>query len=333
MGKILNQLRRTQSKITVAAPIDHREDCEVVAVTPVNEDSRPFIEVGGKDKPAQASADVLAFGPLPTRSTLLNNDKPLLNNDKRTHSSAYTFATSATLRLLAAASTQSRQVGSMPQEPAGQPAAWLIAHHQPDHAISQQYRELIRGVRQTMRARQNAHTLLFVPNDHNIGATSALLNLAITAACENANAGKSADVLVVDGHFAAPGVAAQFGMSNIPGFADVVAGRQTWKETVRTTPIASLHLIGAGRTENLREPSAAALADIFQQLSSRYSTIFVDGPCCLEIDLALKFCVACDCVFPVVPRESADQFLSHDMIQRFAATGCHVAGAIVTQNN
>src|SRR5947208_3384025 len=117
MGKILDRLRRTPSKIIAAgAPAIQPED-EVVAVAPVNEDSLPFIEVGGKDKPAQASADVLAFGPLPTKSTLLNDEK-------RSRPSAFAVATGATLRLLAAASTHPKQAAGIAQEPMGQPAAW-----------------------------------------------------------------------------------------------------------------------------------------------------------------------------------------------------------------
>jgi Mrp family chromosome partitioning ATPase len=209
----------------------------------------------------------------------------------------------------------------------GQIAPWLIAHHDPAHPISRQYYELLRGVRQTARARRDARALLFVSSEHGIGATSALLNLAITAARE----GKG-EVLIVDGHFADPGVADQLELPSTPGLSDVLTGEIAWQEAVQSTPIKSLQVLAAGRRIAALQVTAPALTQTFKQVSARFATVFVDGPCCDEIELALRFCVACDCIFAVVPHDRADSVLTADLVERFAATGCHVSGAIVTQN-
>jgi Mrp family chromosome partitioning ATPase len=327
MGKTLEKLRRTPphatSPVTTGA-VTLPEPSQVVAVTPASEDDLTFIEVGGKDKPIEASADVLAHTGASARGVTAAL-APVIKHGYATAA----FATGPTLRLLAAVPPPAIEA------PRGRVASWLVTHHDPNHPVSRQYFELLRGVRQTVRMKPDAHSLLFIASEHNIGATSALLNLAITAAREETSAiaqpGQPHGVLVVDGHFAEPGVARQLELPETPGLGEVLSGKLNWQQAVRPTVIPSLNVLPAGMLAAV-DPTTSALAQTFQLLASQFEMIFVDGPCCREIDLALKFCVACDCIFPVVPNDTADKVLTHDLIQRFAVTGCHVAGAILTQN-
>jgi Mrp family chromosome partitioning ATPase len=327
MGKTLEKLRRTPPHATspiTAGAVTTSDPSQVVAVTPASEDDLTFIEVGGKDKPIEASADVMAHAAATARAPI-SARVPALKQGYTTTA----LATSPTLRLLAAVPPPALEASK------GRVASWLIAHHDPNHPVSRQYFELLRGVRQTVRMKAEPHSLLFVASEHNIGATSALLNLAITAAREEASAiaqpGQPHGVLVVDGHFADPGVARQLELPETPGLGEVVSGKLNWHQAVRPTVIPSLNVLPAGMMAVV-DPTTSALAQTLQQLASQFEMVFVDGPCCREIDLALKFCVACDCMFPVVPHDAADDVLTHELIQRFAATGCHVAGAILTQN-
>ncbi len=341
MGKILDTLCRVQPK--TIKPVRHvplvKPEPAVVVAPGTVEDVLPFIEVGGKDRPAEASADVLAFGPLPTpkpagESASLRDRAPVpavpttptlravvppALGAGLPSSPNYSFTTGPTLRLLAASVDQ-------PVQKEGSVAAWLIAHHDPYHPVSRQYQDLLRGVRQSVRGKK-VHTLLFVPRERNIGATSALLNLAITAARE-----KTGEVLVVDGNLNDPGIARQLELSYEPGLADVLAGQLNIDKAIRPTRVASLHVLTTGNSELTIEPAAASLATIFRDLSSRFSTIFVDGPCFDESEMVKKFCVACDCVFPVVSKNRADEMLTPEMVKCLAATSCQVAGAILTQN-
>jgi Mrp family chromosome partitioning ATPase len=321
MGKILDTLKRTdpasRKPRETVAPI-RAEQVPQPAPAPAQADETvPFIEVGGKGIPAEASAEVLAFGPLPaTRMFSLapvpakSQGQPLPNK----HISGVSLRTVADQH--AARSNETPPVSE-----------WLIAFHDPQHQVSRQYRELLQGVREAA-GRRSAFALLFVPLARSIGATTALLNVAITAARD-----RKGEVLVVDGNFAGSGIARHLGMADAPGLKDVLTGRIRWEQVIRPGCVESLFVLPAGKadTSQANQVSTNALAETMRDMGHRFSLILIDGPVWGDDAQVLKFCMGCDSVFAVVPRHKADDWLTSDLVRRLGAAGCRVAGAILTQ--
>src|SRR5260221_229426 len=91
------------------------------------------------------------------------------------------------------------------RQPRSRFAVELVAYHQPDHAISGQYRELAGRVLGALPAEQPG-VLLFTSAAPATGTTTVLLNTAITVARPNGRR-----VVVVDAHLRRAAVAARLG--------------------------------------------------------------------------------------------------------------------------
>src|SRR5205085_8748466 len=107
--------------------------------------------------------------------------------------------------------------------PASRFARELVAFHQPEHEVSDEYRRLLSDIEAQVGA-DAGKALLFTSALAGAGTTSVLLNLALTRA--RRDAGK---VAVVDANLDRPAVAKRLGAAPAPGLREVLS---------RTVPLA-----------------------------------------------------------------------------------------------
>ena len=88
-------------------------------------------------------------------------------------------------------------------------------------------------------------------------------------------------VLVVDGDFRRSSLAQMLNQPTGPGLADVLDGRATYEEVVRSTPIPNLSFIPAGSTEGRSAPellTAASASVAFRRMQNEFHYTIVDTP-------------------------------------------------------
>jgi len=133
--------------------------------------------------------------------------------------------------------------------------------------------------------------------NHGEGGTTVAIGLAIAAA-EIQNQ----PVLLIDGNFSHPQICAAFGLPELYGFGDCLAGRIETKSVVQATPVPQLKVMGAGVAPinhiSLMEPPA--LKNLLECLNREYATIIVDGPAVNEFPEAVLYAAQVDRTFLVV---------------------------------
>ena len=116
----------------------------------------------------------------------------------------------------------------------------VIAHHQPDHPISGQYRELLAALTPPL-APEDTAVLLLTPALPNTDAVAVVLNLAVTAARKGGRR-----VIVVDADLRRPTLAEHLGLTARPGLLEVLAGTVTLEQALQPSKQANLAVLTAG---------------------------------------------------------------------------------------
>ncbi len=314
MGRMLDALRRTdgvpneteQTRSTMPALVPIA-DAEPMLVAP---DEIPFIEVG-PCKSMEASPSVLACSPpanLPHLSIAPPPDEraePLPN-----HSAP-------------------RGVQFRPLSPRtlarSSFAAELVAFHAPEQLAARQFRDVLDALSTASAISHRGSVLLFTSVLPSCGATTTLLNLAITAARRDRQR-----TVVVDAHFRRPAVADRLGLPAAPGLREVMAGTIALDEAIQTTEQENLLALTAG----IRESGgvrfvAESLRSLLRQLRQRYPLVFVDGPRWDSKPDVMTLAAACDSVLLVVPENEADTPQTDALLRLIPQQGARLAGCIL----
>lgn len=287
MGKFLETLKQ-------AAPRRIRDEEQVrlaaapdavVAEDAPSDEEIPFIEVG-PHKSMEASASVLAVRPVPFAVAL--RPPQAANNPRLPH-----FA---------------------PE---------IIAHHQPDHPVSGQYRELLAAM--TPSAGQGATALLLAPALPGADAVVVLLNVAVTAARQGGRR-----VVVVDADPSKPAVAERLGLPARPGLSDVLAGAVTLEQALQPTGLANLTVLTAGAPA----PAGPRLvvetpASVLRQLRRLCDLVLVHGPTWDGRPEAAAPAAACDVVYLVLPEREAGSPRLDELLQTIPRHGARLGGCIL----
>jgi len=201
-------------------------------------------------------------------------------------------------------------------------ASELIAYHQPDHPVSVQYRGLL-GQLIPPSADRKGRTLLFASLASGSGTTTALLNLAISAAV-----GRQQTV-VVDANLRRPALGHRLGLPATAGLQEVLAGAVALERVIHKTAQADLHALTAGTTAAPTLPTEA-IRWVVAWLRERFEVIFVDGPLCTDAELAVLL-PAADAIYLVVDQAEASQPKVRLATRTISQLGGRVAGYIITQ--
>lgn len=201
----------------------------------------------------------------------------------------------------------------------------LVAFHEPESPVSEQYRALLAGIESQLEPGK-PHVLLFTSAVAGAGATTVLLNLAVTCARKNCRAA------VVDAQLRHPAVAARLGLNPVPGTREVLAGRLAPARAVRDAGMEGLSVVTAGAIrdgdETLLEKDA--LRSLMQHLRDHQDYVFVDAAPWSEDGVSALAAVA-DAVYLVLPESAADQTDIRNIVQAVAGHGGQLRGCILAQ--
>lgn len=202
----------------------------------------------------------------------------------------------------------------------------IVAFHQPDHTISQQYAALLNQMTQTLC--DSSGVVLLSGIRGLVGTSTVLLNLAVSYAQV-----QKKRVVVWEANLARSGVANRLGLDASAGVADVLGGAAALEKVVLQAPIPGLYLLPAqGDTQrdgrSVCTPEAARW--LVSWLRERFDLVLIDGPN-LDNTLALGILAPlADDLYLVAPQN--EKHLVHPgMAQTIAQLGGRLRGLIHTQ--
>lgn len=309
MGRILDVLSRADKKAVAAEPLPVTPSASADDAQPllVEMEEVPFIEVGPR-KSMEASPSVLATSPAPLPLPL--STAPLAPSRSE-----------PTTSLPAPRSVQFRALPGRSARSSFAPE--LLAYHAPDQPAAQQYRDVLDGVVNAASASDRPAALLFTSALPRSGATTTLLNLAITAA-------RGVRLLVVDANFRRPAVAERLGLPAAPGLREVMAGTAALDEVIHPTELANLFVLTAGLRDTSRVRFVAeTLRSLLRQLRQRYPLVLVDGPRWDGKPEVSALAAVCDGVFVVTPESEAETPQTDALLRLIPEQGARLAGCIL----
>jgi non-specific protein-tyrosine kinase len=201
--------------------------------------------------------------------------------------------------------------------------AELVAYHAPGQAASAPYRELLTALLATAPAGIAQPALLFTAAAPGLGSTTALLNVAITAAQQGRR------VVVVDANLRAPAIAERLGLDGAPGLREALAGAVALDRAVQPTELAGLQALTAGAPAG-PAPLTAAIGALLRQLRERADLVLVDGPPWDGRADVVVLGAACDAAYLVAQEAEADGPRVKELLRAVAEQGARLAGCVLT---
>lgn len=201
----------------------------------------------------------------------------------------------------------------------------LTAYHQSGQPSGEVYQELARAVIQASqgRGRTNPGSMVFTAVKPQIGATTLVLNLAISAA----QAGNR--VIAVDANLSRPGVSKKLGLESQPGLTDVLRGSTSLDASLLTTVQERLQILPAGSASAIWADKED-LRDLINNLLQKAELVFVDGPCWDGRAGGVAFGNACGALFLVSEGKESESSPPSDLLLSIPALGLPLAGTILT---
>jgi Mrp family chromosome partitioning ATPase len=205
----------------------------------------------------------------------------------------------------------------------------LLAYHAPDQPAAQQYRDVLDAVLKAASMSERPAVFLFTAALPRSGATTTLLNLAITAAGE-----RGRRLVVVDANFRRPAVAERLGLPVAPGLREVMAGSAALDEVIQPTELANLFVLTAGIRDTVGVRFVAeTLRSLLRQLRQRYPLVLVDGPRWDGKPEISALGSACDAVFLVAPESEAETPQTDALLRLIPEQGARLAGCILVADS
>lgn len=261
MGRTLETLRQGEgARRTTAGRSDGPVE-ECVVEWTLGEEEAPYIEVGGPDKKVELSPGLIHKHPPQPR---IQPPHVAVEKPSAVPVADLTAARPMTVSFEAWPGAAMAPGGVAPE---------VIAYHDPEHAVSRQYAELLGKMLHDLPS-EAARVLLLAGVRPRVGTTAVLLNLAVTAA-----RAKKRRVALLDAHWSSPGLAARLGHEPTVGVPDALGGRLALEQAVLRTALPNLDLLPAGASgKAIAAPSAAAAAWLVAWLRGRYELVLIDGP-------------------------------------------------------
>ncbi len=257
---------------TLPAPVRAPEKVQSIQLEAPSDEYTPYIEVGGPEgvvtsmsRPVPRTvapmpapiAERVSFA-LPTpKSTPILAQPPMVaaESDARILSVTFHRLPKLGLRLL--------PTGISPD---------IIAYHQPDHAVSGEYR-IVRDEIVNQFEEPGPRVTLFTSASGLAGTTTVMMNFAVSLTQEHGSR-----VLLVDANFARPGIARRLGASESPGLAEVLGQAIPLAWALQPTPLTNLHLLSTGTATDATEDLLTSdLPKLLGQLRQWFDWVIVDA--------------------------------------------------------
>jgi capsular exopolysaccharide synthesis family protein len=198
-----------------------------------------------------------------------------------------------------------------------------LGNRQPLQMLSgSESRQVFRGIYDNILltssgARQKS--LLICAANRGEGASTVALGIAMAAAEV-----RDQPVLLIDGNLSHPQVCEAFGMTELHGLGDLLAGSIDVKSAVRSTPIQNLQVMGAGiaPSSQISMLESPAFKNLLDRLDAAYALIIIDGPPVNGFPESVLFAVQVDRVLLVVKSGITRVQVVSTALARLAARGC-----------
>jgi Mrp family chromosome partitioning ATPase len=206
----------------------------------------------------------------------------------------------------------------------------LIALHDPDHPVSEQYRSLRAEL--AMQLPDGApRVILFSSAAAGAGTTTVVLNLAVTRARE-AGAVRPR-VAVVDLNWARPTVAERLGVPKAPGLREALRRTAPLPWALHRTGVEGLTVLPAGRGgEYDPAPPLALVPSVVEQLRERFDWVLIDGPAWGPLPELAAVAGACDAVYLVLRQAEVEQPEVSDLQTAIQLQGGRLRGYVLTDD-
>jgi Mrp family chromosome partitioning ATPase len=310
MGRMFEVLRQAERALRSReeSPADKapgESPAPVPSAEPEDKPAVSFIEVGPRQS-IDGSPDVLACSPV---------RRPVVVVDSEPGPEARVVF---------------RPLPAHPRPDAGRPrlAPELVAFHSPALPAAEQYRNLLAALLPAsgVRGDERCPVLVFTASQDEAGATTVVLNLAITAARQGRRR-----VIVVDGNLRRPAVADRLGLEPAPGLREVLLGTATLDQALRPTVQPHLLALTAGLAEAGAGPRfvAGTTRSLLRHLRQRADLVLVDGPPWDGRPEAGLLATAADAVYLVLPEKEAETPQADDLLQAIVEYGAKLAGCVL----
>jgi Mrp family chromosome partitioning ATPase len=203
----------------------------------------------------------------------------------------------------------------------------VIAYHQPDHPLSQQYRSVLAAL-MAQSPLGGAQALVLAAATSGAGTTSICVNLAVTHARQSRKL-----VVVVDANLRRPAIASCLGLADAPGLADVLAGGFPLSRALQETAQANLLALSSGQpiSANPPWPPAEGMRSVLCQLRKQVDLVMVDAPSWDQGPELASLVTACDAVYLVLKPGEIEAPSVADLLRLIPHVGGHAAGYIVAE--
>jgi Mrp family chromosome partitioning ATPase len=290
----------------------------------VNAEETPYVEIGGPGGPVFSAPPPFAARTMPEAKI---EAKPEPKPEPRPEP-ARTFPRLVSPPAPAYLSVKFHDVAVRgdSKTSADGPDATLVAFHQPDHPVSQEYGSLRDAIAQQLPD-LTSRVVLFNSVAAEAGTTTVLLNLAVTLAQD----GKRR-VLVVDANTARPAVAAKLALKQTSGLCEALGHQIPLPLALQPSPVAGVHVLAAGTAT---DATPAAFCRDFtrslQHLRQWYDWVLVDAGVWGVMPERDSACSSADAVYLVVREadtESKDFLSTRGWVKEL---GGHLRGYVTTR--
>lgn len=202
----------------------------------------------------------------------------------------------------------------------------VIAYHQPDHPVSAEYRVVRDEIRKQFE--ESAHRVtVFASATAASGTTTVVVNLATTLAQM-----PNSRVLLIDGHYDRPAIAARLGVPDSPGLADVLAQKIPLPWALQPTPISQLQVLTSGvPIDDTAATLGQELPKLLHQLRHWFDWILIDAGVWPDFLASETIGPATDAVYLVTRSTDVERPEFTGLRPEIASVGGHLRGYITTR--
>jgi Mrp family chromosome partitioning ATPase len=302
---------RQEGEPTVAAPVE--PDADLSEAT----EEIPYIEVGGKETPIEASPSVLAFSPRPAPKLQLHRperEEPAPNGD----ASEVIVEEEVSVRF------RPWPAGEPLPPPERRIAASVLAFHEPEHRTCIAYRQVGMAIENQLPAGR-PQTLCFTSVSRETRASDLVLNLAIMHAYD-----QSLKHVIVDANIISARTTELLGFTGVQGLRDVLAGLCSLRQALVDTGVAGLQALPVGRPNPLAPIVAGnAMASVLRHLQARFDWVIIDAPPWDGRPDVTALGAACDAIYVVVRKQEAESDVVRTLLQLIPQQGGRLRGCVV----
>ena len=278
------------------APLRAPEKPQAPQFDTQSDDCTPFIEVGGPEgavtSPVRSQPRVAASMPAPV-SLPMPKPTPLAAPEPMVAAATDAHVLSVTFHRLPKLGLRLLPSGISPD---------IITYHQPDHAVSNEYR-VVRDEIVNQFEEPGPRVTMFTAAAGAAGTTTVMMNFAVSLTQEHGSR-----VLLVDANFARPGISRRLGASESPGLAEVLGQAIPLAWALQPTPLTNLHLLSTGTATDATEDLLTTdLPKLIGQLRQWFDWVIVDAGVWNELPGAEATAAATDAVYLVTRHTDIEQ--------------------------